>query len=211
MSFKIPASIKLSFSATIATEDDAERFRDASGSCGAALVLILWLAGVVSNIARAADGDKAFVRFGDRSGYWLLGAAIFLAAVVTPYYRTHTSIRLPYWLGTLCNTVAFSFLSMILFFLVLWSGGLSVSIFQSAYIASFGIAGFVPKDRVMKCLLIFIVSALSIILLFLAPPERQRRDIAIFVESTAAYGLAWFSMHVLNHMKHGDTTAPKDG
>lgn len=195
----ISQSVRKSFSGCKASNEDTERFIEASGLSLVAAVVILLLAFVMAAISDEENVQIAWTALTmARAGQAVL-ACIFVVIAFLPWalnrFGALTNRR-----GTLCNLGSFSFPALVLFLLTYWSGGLGSSVFAATFTSVFGISLLVPKDKTIQVILLGFCLGLGVALVLDASGSQRRHDGLVLGSSLVSYLVARIVKWVLDTM-----------
>lgn len=125
---KIRTSFVKCLSTGLVQTTDGELIVDASWGLGLAAIVIAicaWGAGVIT---MEPEVDNALVNFSHHSTLLLVLFIVFIVSVGIPIILSNKG-QLKYLWATLCNAISFILLSLVIFFLVYWSGGIGSSVY----------------------------------------------------------------------------------
>ena len=178
--------IKKLFSKDFVTAAEVGSYIRTSVSCFFATLLQMVAVGIVYVVNKGELQDKGTSHNIEYSEFkFALLVVFFMIFIWAPMFFAKRE-TLQYRTANLCAILSFAIPSYVIAFLVKWSGGMTSSIYSTAFVSLYGISLFIPRDIEMKGVLFSVIFLLNIWII-LTREGPNRANISILCLSLLAY------------------------
>ena len=185
---------RLSFSSPEAVGDDRRRYLDAAKGLRWAGLLAVICVAVVTVFIPESELISVAPNFWRHKYVTAGGILLWFLACLYPSIirRKFRCIE-----GTAALLVGFTMISLFMFFLVRWTGGLYNSVFAATFLSLFAVSILLPEDSAIKVILVLVILSEAIVLA-LENTAFRKHNSAVLVLSLVAYFFAGAVRWLLN-------------